>query len=153
MKERNKMTQLEFLKMLKTKYQFTITGYGEKEVDIQITPNKTYSYFLLPYSKRVLRHNIFTTKQGELFTTTTYNYIIKDYLTGEISHAIIGTNRVLYTTLYQRDLIILDKKNEYDKKLAIRLSEYEIIEQKRVPLFYRTNKDTFLKDLKGAKHE
>ena len=143
------MTQIEFLNKLKS-YQFKIKGYGEKEIDIQINPNKTYSYFLLPYEKRTLRNNIYMGKDGEPFTTATFNYTIKDDVTGEITHAYISRSRVLFTTLYQRDLIILEKKNEYDKKLALSLKKYEIVEPKRLPLFYRTNTKTFLNDLKGV---
>ena len=57
-------------------------------------------------------------KDGEPFTTTTFNYTIKDNLTGEITHAYISRSKVLSTTLYQRDLIILEKKNKPTKYMS-----------------------------------
>lgn len=145
------MTQQEFLKLLIDKYKFSITGYGEKEIDITVNPNKTYWYFLIPYSKRTVRNNIFSNKQGELFTIQTINYTIKDNQTGEITYAYIPRSKILYTTLYQRDLVILEANNNYDKQLALLLTQYQILQPKRLPLFYRTNKDTFLSDMKGIK--
>ena len=145
------MTQKEFLKLLQEKYQFTIKGYGDKEIDIQINRNDKYWYFLLPYTKRTARNNIYAGKNGEPFTITTFNYTLKNDITGEITHAYIPRSRILFTTLYEKDLIILDQDNNYDKNIAQLISPYQILEPKRLPLFYRVNKETFLKDMKGTK--
>lgn len=142
------MTQKEFLNILHTKYQFKITGFGEKEVDIEIVDNDKYVYFLIPYTKRTVRNNIYMDAKGEPFTITSLNYTIKDKDTGEIKHCFIPRSKVLFTTLYQRDLIILEVENEYDQKIKELINEYQIVEPHRVPLFYRTNKDTFINDFK-----
>ena len=142
------MTQEKFLDLLVNKYQFKITGYGEKEIDIELNPNKEYWYFLIPYTKRTLRNNIYMGKDGEPFTVTTYNYTMTNKETGEITHAYIPRSRVLFTTLYQRDLIVLEATNEYDKEKAALISQYQILEPKRCPLFFRTNENTFLNDWK-----
>lgn len=143
------MTQLEFLDLLKNKYQFKITGFGEKEVDIEIVDNDKYVYFLIPYAKRTVRNNIYMDAKGEPFTITSLNYTIKDKDTGEIKHVFIPRSRVLFTTLYQKDLIILEVENEYDQKIKELINEYQIVEPHRVPLFYRVDKNTFLNDFKG----
>lgn len=143
------MTQEKFLDLLVNKYQFKVTGYNkEKEIDIQINPNKQYWYFLVPYTKRTSRNNIYMGKDGEPFTITTYNYTMKDNLTGEYTHAYIPRSRVLFTTLYQRDLIVLETADNYDKNIATLISQYQILEPKRCPLFFRTNDKTFLNDWK-----
>lgn len=142
------MSQKDFLTKLQKQYQFKIKQYGDKQINIEINPNKEHWYFLIPYSKRSLMNSIYLNKEGEPFTITKYNYTIKDNQTGEISHAYIAKSRVLFTTIYQRDLIILNPKDEYDKKLAIILSQYQILKPKRVPLFYRTNMETFLTDMR-----
>lgn len=145
------MTQKEFLELLNKKYQFKITGYGDKEVDIEIVDNKEYLYFLVPYTKRTVRNNIYTDTKGEPFTITSFNYTIKDNTTGEVKHAYIPRSRILFTTLYNRDLIILEVKNEYDQKIKELINEYQIVEPHRVPLFYRVDKNAFLNDFKELK--
>lgn len=144
------MTQEKFLDLLVNKYQFKVTGYNEKEIDIQINPNKTYSYFLVPYTKRTLRNNIYMGKDGEPFTTTTFNYSMADKETGEFTHAYIPRSRILFTTLYQSDLVVLEVTNDYDKNIAALISQYQILEPKRCPLFFRTDGKTFLNDWKKA---
>lgn len=146
------MTQKEFLELLNEKYQFKITGYGEKEIDIETTNNNKYVYFLLPYSKRTVRNNIYLDDNGEAFTIATFNYTIKDDVTGEIKHVFIPRSKILFTTLYQRDLIILEKENKYDNKIKALINEYQIVKPHRVPLFYRVDTNTFLHDFKGLKH-
>ena len=145
------MTQKEFLKLLQEKYQFTIKGYGDKEIDIQINPNDKYQYFLIPYTKRTVRNNVYVGKNGEPFTITSFNYTLKNAITGEITHAYIPRSRILFTTLYEKDLIILDQDNNYDKNIAQLIKTYQILTPKRLPLFYRVDKTTFLKDMKGTK--
>ena len=147
------MIQLEFLELLNKKYQFKITGYGDKEVDIEVVDNKDYLYFLLPYTKRIVRNNIYMDSKNEPFTVTSLNYIIKDNSNGEVKHCYIPKSRILFTTLYNRDLIILDVNNEYDKKIKELINEYQIVEPKRVPLFYKVDKKSFLNDFKELSKE
>ena len=142
------MTQLDFLKNLVNKYKFTIKGHeNNKQINTQLNPNKQYSYFLIPYTKRTKRTNIYVTKEGKPYLATSFNYTIKNEQTGEYKHVYISQSKILFTTLHQRDLVILDNKNEYDKKLATSLSEYIIVEPKRLPLFFRIDQATFLSDL------
>ena len=145
------MKQKEFLQMLKSKYQFKITGYGDKEVDIEIVDNDKYLYFLLPYTKRTVRNNIYEDAKGEPFTVTSLNYTIKNDTTGEIKRCYIPRSRILFTTLYNRDLIILEVENKYDQKIEELINEYQIVEPHRVPLFYKVDKNTFLEDFKELK--
>ena len=140
-------SQKSFLEFLHNKFNMAIVGYAKETLQVQLNKIKDHKIFLVTYTYKNTMNYIHKDKDGKVFISKVNNYTIKNEQTGEYKHVYISQSKILFTTLHQRDLVILDNKNEYDKKLATSLSEYGIVEPKRLPIFFRIDQATFLSDL------